>query len=69
MKEYLKSIGKTEKDSSGQDKDSLKNEDFYDSSGWAFILNGVVMDMDLAAFPMEDGDTLQIVFKLADGVF
>ena len=60
---------KTEKDPDKQDKNSLKEHDFYDSSGWLYSVNGDFPDVGTGSYKLEDGDEVAVIFALDTGVY
>ena len=62
-------LRKTEKDPDKQDKNKLKEHDFYDSSGWIYSVNGVFPEMSLGSYKVEDGDEVSLIFQLATDVY
>ena len=69
VREEMEERRQTEKDPSKQDTNKLKEHDFYDSSGWVYQVNGVFPMKGLGAYKMEDGDSLYLVFQLAEGIY
>ena len=65
----MEELRKTEKDPADQDPDKLKEHDFYDSSGWIYSVNGTFPEKGLGSYKLEDGDELNLIFSLADGVY
>lgn len=68
-REVLEEMRKTEKDPETQDKNRLKEHDFYDSSGWIYNVNGEFPERGLGSYKMEDGDALYLIFQLATDVY
>ena len=68
IRAQMEELRQTEKDPSKQDPDRLKEKDFYESSGWIYLVNGEAPEVGLNSWPMEDGDELLLVFSLAEGV-
>ena len=65
----MEELRKTEKDPEKQDKNKLREHDFYDSSGWIYNVNGVFPEKGLNSYKMEDGDNLYLIFQLATDVY
>lgn len=65
----MEALRKTEKDPADQDPNKLKEHDFYDSSGWIYSVNGTFPERGLGSYKLEDGDELNLIFSLADGVY
>ena len=65
----MEELRKTEKDPADQDPNKLKEHDFYDSSGWIYSVNGTFPERGLGSYKLEDGDELNLIFSLADGVY
>ena len=68
-REIMIKLRKTEKDPDKQDKNKLKEHDFYDSSGWIYNVNGEFPEMGLGSFKVEDGDEIHLIFQLATDVY
>ena len=66
---YMEELRKTEKDPDKQDKNKLKEHDFYDSSGWIYCVNDEFPEMGLSSYRMEDEDELYLIFQLATDVY
>lgn len=69
VREVMEDRRQTEKDPDKQDRNRLKERDFYDSSGWIYLVNGEMPEVGLGSYQMEDGDELVLVFSLAEGVY
>ncbi len=65
----MEELRKTEKDPNKQDRNKLKEHDFYDSSGWIYNVNGEFPEKSLGSYKMEDGDALYLIFQLATDVY
>lgn len=68
-REIMIKLRKTEKDPDKQDKNKLKEHDFYDSSGWIYNVNGEFPEMGLGSYKVEDGDEIYLIFQLATDVY
>ena len=67
-KDELESLGQTEKNPDKQDPDSITEKNFYEASGWIYVVNGEVPEVGLNSWPMEDEDNLVLVFILYNGM-
>lgn len=68
VRAVMEELRQTEKDPSKRNPDRIKEKDFYESSGWIYLVNGEAPEVGLNSWPMEDGDELLLVFSLAEGV-
>ena len=69
VRALMEEMRKTEKDPEKQDRNQLKEHDFYDSSGWIYNVNGEFPEIGLGSYKMEDGDALYLIFQLAEDVY
>ena len=69
VRELMEERRQTEKDPAKQDPNTLKEHDFYDSSGWIYQVNGDFPEKSVGTYKMEEGDELYLVFQLAEEVY
>lgn len=69
IRTLMEEMRKTEKDPAKQDRNQLREHDFYDSSGWIYNVNGEFPQIGLGSYKLEDGDALYLIFQLAEDVY
>lgn len=65
----LEERSKTEKDPDKQDRNRLKEHDFYDSSGWIYCVNGEFPERNVGSYPMANRDELFLIFQLDKDIY
>lgn len=68
-KEKMEDLRATELDPADQDNDSLKEHDFYSTSGWIYSVNGVFPEVGLTGTTLADGDQIDLFFQLATMIY
>ncbi|MDD6154394.1 MAG: DUF4430 domain-containing protein [Eubacteriales bacterium] len=68
-REKLQRERSTERDTSEQNMNRLREGDFYNTSGWMYSVNGETPQVGIGSYVPEDGDDIQVFFALSQDTY